>query len=298
MSNSPLRVAMIGSAFMGRAHSQAWQTAPRFFDLARHPELALVVGRDPGRTAEVADRFGWAEHSVDWRSAIERPDIDVIDICTPGDTHAAIAIAALEAGKHVLCEKPLANSVEEAGRMTLAAERAAQDGVVAMCGFSYRRTPALALARRFVEQGRIGKIRHIRAQYLQDWLADPEAPFTWRMDVRSPVQERSATLPHTASTPRSGSAARPSPASALRCARSPTLARCPPSKSGSVARSPPAAERREVTVDDAVAFTASLSGGGLGVFEATRAVARATERESNRTERRPRFGRLRLRADE
>ena len=107
---------------------------------------------------------------------IERDDIDLIDICTPGNTHAEIATAALEAGKHVLCEKPLANSVEEAERMAVVAEAAAKRGVFAMCGFSYRRTPALALAKRMVDEGRLGTIRHVRAQYLQDWLSDETPP--------------------------------------------------------------------------------------------------------------------------
>ena len=177
-----LRVAMIGHAFMGNAHSQAWRTAPHFFDLPAHPEMAVVVGRDAGRAAEAAARLGWAESATDWRAVVARDDIDVVDICTPGDTHAEIAIAALEAGKHVLCEKPLANTVAEAEAMTAAADEARARGVRAMVGFTYRRVPAIALARELVAEGRIGEIRHVRAQYLQDWIADPEAPLSWRLD--------------------------------------------------------------------------------------------------------------------
>src|SRR3954469_23697181 len=103
-TRSTLRIAMIGHAFMGNAHSQAWRTAPHFFALPVHPEMAVVVGRDAARAAEAAARLGWAESATDWREVVARDDIDVIDICTPGDTHAEIAIAALEAGKHVLCE--------------------------------------------------------------------------------------------------------------------------------------------------------------------------------------------------
>src|SRR6185312_15675512 len=110
----PLRVAMIGAGFMGAAHSQGWRVAPRFFELDATPEMALLVGRDPARTQAAAERWGWAQTSTDWREAIARDDIDVIDIVTPGDSHAEIAIAALDAGKHVMCEKPLANSVAEA----------------------------------------------------------------------------------------------------------------------------------------------------------------------------------------
>ncbi|MFF2843015.1 Gfo/Idh/MocA family protein [Paenarthrobacter sp. NPDC057981] len=178
----PLRVGMVGYAFMGAAHSHAWRTAPRFFDLPRTPELTAVAGRNPEGVKAAADKYGWASTETDWRRLIERDDIDLIDICTPGNTHAEIAIAALEAGKHVLCEKPLANSVEEAAKMTAVAQAAAERGVLSMCGFSYRRTPALALAKRMVEEGRLGEIRHVRAQYLQDWLSDANAPLTWRLD--------------------------------------------------------------------------------------------------------------------
>jgi predicted dehydrogenase len=181
-SRRKLRVAMVGAGFMGRVHSHAWRTAPRFFDLPVEPGLSLVVGRNPETTAATAEKLGWDDHSVDWREAVSRDDIDLVDVCTPGDAHAEIAIAALEAGKHVLCEKPLANSVADAERMCDAAGNAAGFGVVAMCGFSYRRTPALALARRFIEEGRLGQIRHVRASYLQDWLTDARAPLTWRMD--------------------------------------------------------------------------------------------------------------------
>ena len=178
----PLRVGMVGYAFMGAAHSHAWRTAPRFFDLPLIPELTAVAGRNEEGVRAAASKYGWASIETDWRRLIERDDIDLIDICTPGNTHAEIAIAALEAGKHVLCEKPLANSVEEAEKMTQVARAAAERGVLSMCGFSYRRTPALALARRMVDDGRLGEIRHVRAQYLQDWLSDADAPLTWRLD--------------------------------------------------------------------------------------------------------------------
>ena len=182
-TTSPLRIALIGTGFMGRMHTQAWRTAPHFFDLPLAPQPVLLVGRRPDATAEAAARWEWPEHGVDWREAVERDDIDAIDICTPGDTHAEIALAALAAGKHVLCEKPLANTVAEAQEMTDAAAAAsARSGVVAMCGFSYRRTPALTLARDLIAAGRVGEIRHVRAQYLQDWLSDPDAPHTWRLD--------------------------------------------------------------------------------------------------------------------
>ena len=177
-----LGVGMIGHAFMGAVHSQAWRNAHRFFDLPLQPRMRVVCGRDAGRAAEAADRMGWEDSATSWQEVIERDDVDLVDICTPGDTHAEIAIAALEAGKHVLCEKPLANSVAEAEAMVAAADRAAAQGVRAMVGFTYRRVPAIALARSLVADGRLGEVRHVRAQYLQDWIVDPEAPLSWRLD--------------------------------------------------------------------------------------------------------------------
>jgi predicted dehydrogenase len=173
-----LTVAMIGHGFMGAAHSQGWRSAPRFFDLPAEPEMRLIVGRT-GIEAS-AEKFGWAETSTDWREAIARDDIDIVDIVTPGDSHAEIAIAALEAGKHVLCEKPLANTAEEAEAMAAASARAAERGVFAMTGFTYRRVPATTLARDMVAAGKVGAIHTVRASYLQDWLTDPESPYTWR----------------------------------------------------------------------------------------------------------------------
>lgn len=184
-SKPRLGVAMIGYAFMGRAHSQAWRTAPRFFDLPRAPEMTVLVGRSQDAAARAADQLGWAEVETDWRRAILREDVDLVDICTPGNTHAEIAEAALEAGKHVLVEKPMANTVAEAEAMTAAAEAARERGVQSMVGFTYRRVPAVQLARRLVAEGRIGEVRQVRAQYLQDWLADESAPLSWRLDRAS-----------------------------------------------------------------------------------------------------------------
>ena len=174
------RIAMIGYAFMGAAHSQAWRTAGRVAELPLQPEMSVVVGRSADAVAAAAGRLGWRESATDWRQVIERDDIDLVDICTPGDTHAEIAVAALAAGKHVLCEKPLANTVAEAESMAAAARSA--PGQQAMVGFSYRRTPAVALARQMVADGAIGTVRQVRAQYLQDWLADEKSPLTWRLD--------------------------------------------------------------------------------------------------------------------
>jgi predicted dehydrogenase len=280
MSNDrALRVALVGTAFMGRTHSHAWRTAARFFPLPLEPELAVLVGSNPETTRERADVLGWSEASTDWRAVIERDDIDLVDICTPGDTHAEIAIAALEAGKHVLCEKPLANSVEEAERMAAAARASDR---VAMCGFSYRRTPALALAKRFVDEGRLGAIRHVRAQYLQDWLRDSEAPLTWRLQKdRAGSGALGDIGAHSIDTAQWLTGRRISSVSAVLrtfTTERPVLAE----QSGLGGRAEEGAERGPVTVDDAVAFTAAFEGGALGVFEATRVAT--GRRNANRIE--------------
>ncbi|WOH19352.1 Gfo/Idh/MocA family oxidoreductase [Paenarthrobacter sp. GOM3] len=179
-SNQPLGVAAIGYAFMGKAHSNAWRNVASFFDVPAF-EQKVLVGRDATQVAEAAAKYGWAESATDWRSVIERDDIHIIDICAPGWMHAEIAIAALEAGKHVLVEKPLANTLAEAELMTAAAAKARKRGVQSMIGFNYRRVPALALARELIAEGRLGTVRHIRAAYLQDWLSDAESPMTWRL---------------------------------------------------------------------------------------------------------------------
>jgi predicted dehydrogenase len=176
----PLGVAMIGYAFMGKAHSNAWRNLASFFDVPAF-EQTVLVGRDAAQVDEAAGKYGWAESATDWRSVIERDDIDIVDICAPGWMHAEIAIAALEAGKHVLVEKPLANTIAEAEAMTEAAQAARAQGVQSMIGFNYRRVPALALARELIAEGRLGTLRHIRAAYLQDWLSDAESPMTWRL---------------------------------------------------------------------------------------------------------------------
>ena len=176
-----LGVAAIGYAFMGKAHSNAWRNVASFFDVPAF-EQKVLVGRDPEQVAEAAAKYGWSESATDWRSVLERDDIHIVDICAPGWMHAEIAIAALEAGKHVLVEKPLANTLAEAEAMTEAARAARARGIASMIGFNYRRVPALALAKELIAEGRLGAIRHVRAAYLQDWLVDPDSPMTWRLN--------------------------------------------------------------------------------------------------------------------
>jgi predicted dehydrogenase len=179
--NPPLGVAMIGYAFMGKAHSNAWRNVASYFDVPAF-EQKVLVGRDAGQVAAAAEKYGWAETATDWRSVLERDDIHIVDICAPGWMHAEIAVAALEAGKHVLVEKPLANTLAEAEAMADAARSARERGVQSMIGFNYRRVPALALAKELIAEGRLGTVRHVRAAYLQDWLVDPDSPMTWRLN--------------------------------------------------------------------------------------------------------------------
>jgi predicted dehydrogenase len=267
-----VRVGMVGYAFMGAAHAQAWRNAHRFFDLPLTPELTAVAGRNLEAVSAAAERLGFASAETDWRSLVERDDIDLVDICTPGDSHAEIAIAALRAGKHVLCEKPLANSVEEAEQMAAAASVAAGRGVWAMCGFTYRRTPALALARRLVEAGRIGTVRQLRAQYLQDWLHDPDSPMTWRLDKSKSGSGALGDLgAHLVDTAQWLTDQGITGVSAIL----ETFVKSRPlsgERSGLGGHGDPNADspRGDVTVDDAALFTARFAGGATGVFEASR----------------------------
>ncbi|ARQ67676.1 Gfo/Idh/MocA family protein [Streptomyces marincola] len=263
-SAPPLGVGMVGYAFMGAAHSQGWRTVARAFDLPLTPVLAAVCGRDPAAVSQAADRLGWAAAETDWRALIARDDVSLVDICTPGDSHADIAIAALEAGKHVLCEKPLANTVAEAEAMAQAARAAAERGQLAMVGFNYRRVPALALARRLIAEGRVGTLRHVRVSYLQDWGEDPALPLVWRLrkdkagsgalgDLGAHIVDLAQYLSGELLTGVS--------------AQTETFVKeraLPGGKAG---------QTGEVTVDDAAVFTGRLASGALTSFEVSRLAA-------------------------
>ena len=173
-----VNVALIGYSFMGRAHSNAYRQVGRFFSPRLTPRMKVLCGRNPASVRKAAGVLGWEETSTDWREVVERDDIDLVDVSTPGDSHAEIAIAAARAGKAVFCEKPLANTLADAKRMLAAVTRA---GVTHMVCHNYRRIPAVQLARQLVASGRLGKIRHYRATYLQDWIVDPKFPLVWRL---------------------------------------------------------------------------------------------------------------------
>jgi predicted dehydrogenase len=271
-----LRIGMVGYAFMGAAHSQAWRTVNRVYDLPARARMALICGRDTTAVSDAADRLGWDAYTTDWRDLVNRDDIDVVDVCTPGDSHAEIALAALAAGKHVLCEKPLANTVAEARAMTAAADTARAAGVRSMCGFNYRRVPAVTMMRQMVAEGRLGVIRHVRATYLQDWIVDPQFPLVWRLqkdragsgalgDIGAHIIDLTQFVVGQQITGVSAITEtfvkeRPLPAESSGLAAT--------VDGESVDGSAPATG--QVTVDDAAVFVARLDGGALATYEASR----------------------------
>jgi predicted dehydrogenase len=277
VDDGELRVGMVGYGFMGAAHSQAWRTVNRVFDLPARARMVAVSGRNESKVAAAATRLGWDGFTTDWHELIRRDDIDIVDICTPGDSHAEIALAALAAGKHVLCEKPLANSVSEARAMVTAAERARVAGVRTMCGFNYRRVPAVTLMRQLIADGRLGVIRHVRAAYLQDWIVDPQFPLVWRLRRD---QAGSGALgdigAHIIDLTQYVTGQRIAGVSAL----TETFVKERPlaAESSGLAASAAAATRDgdefrrtgTVTVDDAALFIARLDGGAVATYEATR----------------------------
>jgi len=173
-----LRVGMIGYRFMGRAHSNAWRQAPKFFPLKAHVEMHTICGRNAAGVQAARAQLGWQNASTDWREVIESPLIDIVDINTPNDSHCEIAVAAAQNGKHVLCEKPLALSVKQAQAMFNAAQKSK---VVHMVCHNYRRIPAIALAKKLITEGALGQIYHYHARYAQDWIVDPDFPLNWRL---------------------------------------------------------------------------------------------------------------------
>ncbi|KAA9105098.1 Gfo/Idh/MocA family protein [Microbacterium rhizomatis] len=259
---------MIGYGFMGATHSVGWRQAPRVFDLPESIEMTVVVGRNADAVAAAAEKWGWLESATDWRDVIGRDDIDIVDIVTPGDSHAEIAIAALQAGKHVLCEKPLANSVAEAEAMREAAARAAERGVRSLVGFTYRRVPAVTHMRDLIAQGVIGRVQQVRAAYRQDWLVDPDVPLAWRLqkehagsgalgDIGAHIIDMTQFVTGQDVTAVSGTIET-------------IVSERPLLGSGSGLSGTAAEGTGRVTVDDVAIFAGRLAGGALVSFEATR----------------------------
>ncbi|MFT3879363.1 MAG: Gfo/Idh/MocA family oxidoreductase [Gemmatales bacterium] len=173
MAGQPLRIGMIGYGFMGRAHSNAYRKVANFFDLERKPVLQAACARNEAAIKAFAEKWGYASIETDWRKLVERKDIDAIDICTPNNTHKEIALAAAANGKMILCEKPLSMNGPEGREMVAAIEKA---GVPNMVWYNYRRVPAVTLAKQLIDEGKLGRIFHYRAKFLQDWTISPELP--------------------------------------------------------------------------------------------------------------------------
>jgi predicted dehydrogenase len=263
-----LGVGLMGYAFMGAAHSQAWRNVGPVFDPPLDVRMAVLCGRSRAAAGQAAARLGWSSVETDWKAVVERDDVHVVDICTPGSSHAEIATAALAAGKHVLCEKPLANTVAEARAMVAAAQAGRSAGVRSMVGFNYRRVPAVTFARKLIAEGRIGTVRHVRAQYLQDWIVDPEFPLVWRLRADEAGSGALGDIgAHIVDLTQFVTGQRLTGVNAML----ETFVRERPLPSASAGLSATAAgERGKVTVDDAALFLGRLDGGAVATYEATR----------------------------
>ncbi|CAM3880769.1 Gfo/Idh/MocA family oxidoreductase [Cohnella lubricantis] len=272
--NKKINVGMVGYKFMGKAHSHAYKDVGMFFDMDADVVMKAICGRDEEGVKAAADKFGWESYETDWRKLIARDDIDFVDINAPSDAHKEIALAAIAAGKHVFCEKPLALNLADGREMLAAAEKA---GVKHGICFNYRFLPAVQLAKKIIDSGKLGEIHHYRATYLQDWLVDPEAPLAWRLKkevagsgahgdinahsidlARFLIGEFDRVIGHN----RTFVKERPIPVS----------------MSGLSAVG--SSEKGEVTVDDATAFLADFKNGAMGMFVASRF---ATGRKNHNT---------------
>jgi predicted dehydrogenase len=266
-----VNVGMVGYKFMGKAHSHAYRDLKMFFPQAVHPVMKTICGRDAAGVRQAAEQFGWESWSTDWRELVQSPDIDLIDINAPSDAHKEIAIAAAKAGKHIFCEKPLALTLEDSREMLSAAESA---GVTHMVGFNYRFAPAVQLAKKLVDEGRLGQIYHFRAWFLQDWIIDPEFPLVWRLqkdvagsgshgDLGAHLIDMAhfllGDIEEVIGMNETFIKERPLPQSMTGL-----------SAKGSTGENAP---KGEVTVDDATLFMSRFANGALGSFEATRFAA-------------------------
>lgn len=288
MSRVDFPVALLGHAFMGRAHSTAYRHVQQHFQTQLRPELRVIAGRNAKTLRADADQLGWAEWTTDWREAIAHPDVQLVDVSTPGNVHPEQVIAAARLGKHIVCEKPLANSLREARAMLAAVRKA---GVRHLVMHNYRRIPAVALARKIIDEGRLGRIFHFRAFYQQDWIVDPGFPLVWRLrkdqagsgalgDIGSHIidfaryligeieavwghlttfiAERPLPEELDAIKAKTGEKSRRRVAGGTTAARRASTPR---------ARRP---RRGKVTVEDAAVFVARFANGAVGTFEATR----------------------------
>ncbi|NOU72876.1 gfo/Idh/MocA family oxidoreductase [Paenibacillus sp. LMG 31458] len=255
---------MVGYKFMGKAHSHAYKDIGMFFDLDKSVEMKAICGRDEANVKEAAERFGWSEYETDWRALIARSDIDLIDVNAPSNSHKEIVMAAIQAGKHVFCEKPLALNLQDAREMLSAAEKA---GIVHAVCFNYRYLPAVQLAKQLIDEGRLGEIHHYRATYLQDWLVDPGFPLAWRLQ-----KEVAGSGSHGDLNAHCVDLARYLIGDIDRVVgqQKTFVKQRPIAKSMVGLTAVSSDEMGAVTVDDATSFLAQFKNGALGTFEATR----------------------------
>ncbi|RKN80474.1 Gfo/Idh/MocA family protein [Paenibacillus ginsengarvi] len=261
-----VRVGMVGYKFMGKAHSHAYRDLPMFFPNAPRPVQKVICGRNEADVKTAAVQLGWEEAVTDWRELVVRSDIDLVDINAPSDAHKEIAIAAAKAGKHLFCEKPLALTLADAKEMLAAAEAA---GVKHMVGFNYRFAPAVQLAKKLIDDGRLGRIYHFRAAFLQDWILDPDFPLVWRLDRNVAGSGAHGDLgAHLIDMGRFlvGEMTEVVGMSETFIKERPL----PSSMTGLSAKGSANKVKGPVTVDDATLFMARFGCGALGSFEATR----------------------------
>lgn len=263
MTKKVIRVGLIGHRFMGVAHSNAYRNAPLWYDLPVEVDMRCLCASDTDEGLRwFADRYGWKEIEHDWKKLVAREDIDLVSVATPGFLHKEMVLEAARHNKHILCEKPLANTYDDACQMLSAAEKT---GCLHACGFSYRFTPATALARQLIRQGKLGKIHHVFARYAQDWLVDPKAPMVWRL--RKELTGSGALgdiCSHSIDMSRFMTGAE----IVSLVAQTKTLVKHRP-----VDANHPEGEQGEVDVDDVAQFLCTFDNGATGCFEATRFAA-------------------------
>jgi predicted dehydrogenase len=266
MSKKKLRIGLIGYQFMGKAHSNAYRQVRHFFDLPVEAEMRTLCGRNSVAVNEAAYNLGWSKAETDWRRVVSDPEIDIIDIVTPGSSHCEIAVAAAEAGKIVFCEKPIGNTLAEAKAMLDSVTKA---NVANAVFHNYRKCPALALAKQMIEEGKLGQIYHVRALYLQDWIADPQFPLVWRLqkDVAG-----SGTLGDLGAHIIDSARFLVGEFSEV-CGHMKTFVQERPlaaSADGKLGAGLAGSGKGKVDVDDATIFLAKFKNGAIGTFESTR----------------------------
>lgn len=251
-------IGLVGYKFMGKAHSNAYRQVHAFFPDVPQPRMVAISGRNEEAVSAAANQFGWDGYETDYRVMLENPEIDIIDVSTPGHLHHQVVMEAFAAGKHVICEKPLANTLEDAAEM-VRAWRAA--GTIGMVNFNYRKVPAVMLAKQLIDDGRIGEIRSFRARYLQDWLADANAPMSWRLEKEfagsgalGDIGAHITDLAHMLIGPIASVTGSLATAVTSRPLEQPIDGKT----------------HGKVTVDDWTAFIAKFENGATGVFEASR----------------------------